>query len=125
MGWFASNRGKKPEQIIGVIYVCEIIKNRIDSSTLQSYKAVQQFLAEDAAKNMVVVTTKWDLVNKLENNADALEEAEERHRQLEEKSNLFKEVLKRGGSMKKRKQEGDTKAVIETIINKYLPKSQG
>lgn len=117
------NRKKKTEQIIGVVYLCEIIKKRIATSTLQSYKAVQQFLEEDAARNMVVVTTKWDLVDPSGDNPEALKEAEERHNQLEQKSDLFKEVVKKGGSMKRHKKDGDTKLVIEAIIDKYLPKS--
>ena len=68
-------------------------------------------VGDTAAKNVVIVTTKWDLVES--------SVANQRHAELAEDMNFFGTILKGGATMEKYKQGDSPLGIIQPILKKH------
>jgi hypothetical protein len=68
-------------------------------------------VGDAAAKNVVVVTTKWDIVDS--------SVANQRHAELADDFNFFGKILKAGATMEKYKQGDSPLGIIQYILKKH------
>ncbi|KAL4077612.1 P-loop containing nucleoside triphosphate hydrolase protein [Scleroderma citrinum] len=81
---------KKP-RLTGLIYVHRISDPRVGGTALRNLRMFRKLCGKDSMKNVVIVTTMWDMVDK--------KEGERREQELKSSNDLFKPLLDDGAIM--------------------------
>ncbi|KAL4062294.1 P-loop containing nucleoside triphosphate hydrolase protein [Scleroderma yunnanense] len=81
---------KKP-RLTGLIYVHRISDPRVGGTALRNPRMFRKLCGKDSMKNVVIVTTMWDMVDK--------KEGERREQELKSSNDLFKPLLDDGAIM--------------------------
>jgi uncharacterized Zn finger protein (UPF0148 family) len=95
---------------MGVIYLHDITNTRVGGSAVRNIEMFGSVVGEQAANNVVVVTTKWDLVES--------SVADQRQRELAENPKFFGTILNRGATMEKYKQGSSPVGIVRSILRK-------
>jgi len=90
---FLGKSHKQKKQIAGVVYLHDITNIRMRGTAVRNIKMFKEAVGDYAADNVVIVTTKWPLVEK--NTGD------ERHEQLGRGADFFLPLLDHGATMVK------------------------
>lgn len=77
--------------MIGVLYLHDITVTRVGGTAVKNIEMFNMVVGKAAAQNVVVVTTKWDLIGS--------EVGERREAQLKEDPQFFEPILNAGASM--------------------------
>ncbi|KAL4077613.1 P-loop containing nucleoside triphosphate hydrolase protein [Scleroderma citrinum] len=100
-------KGKK-SQLTGLIYFHRIIDTRVGGNAQRNLRMFQKLCGNDTLKNVVIVTTMWDMID--------LEEGMQREEELKSSDDLFRPLLDEGAVMMRHDRTADS----ATAIIKYL-----
>lgn len=99
------------QKFIGVIYMHDISITRVSGITVRNIGLFKAAVGEVAAKNVVVVASKWDLVDS--------SVAEQRQAELMEEPDFFSTIMKAGGTMQKHGRGDSPLGIIRYILQKH------
>lgn len=95
----------------------DITNVRMGGTAVRNVAMFSSAVGEAAAKNVVILTTQWDLINQ--------EVAERRFLQLRNEPNFFANIVKHGATMEKSRKGDRYDNIIETIVKRYQARENG
>ena len=100
-------------ELSGILYLCSIVANRVGGSAARSLGWFRQLTGERSLRKVLLVTTFWDLVPA----RLALEEANERHRQLQG-TTYWGDMIRLGARVAKHNHSLESaRAAIRTLLS--------
>jgi hypothetical protein len=106
-----SDSYEQRQRLIGVIYLYDIHKCRVGGTAVRNIEMFRLAVGEREAKNVVILTTKWDLVDQAT--------GERRYRELASDEDFFKPIIDIGAT-KQRYSKGDPPLdIIRTLVRKH------
>lgn len=104
----------KKNQIIGVIYLHDIKKVRMGNTAAPDVETFQNCFGQWAAKNIVILTTQWDLVT------DDI--GVQRFEELKTSEHFFKDLVAHGATMEKSRKGDNYDHIIKSIVDRTTEK---
>jgi hypothetical protein len=105
------NSYEQKSRLIGVLYLHDITNARMGGTAVRNVKMFNSVVGEAAAKNVVIVTTKWDLID--------AKAGEERQKELAADEQFFGNILKQGATLQPFVKGDNPMRLIEKIIKEH------